>query len=82
MDKYITSLKEILMFRDILNAISSVFKKKPVEVGEVNVTVVPAETVTEAPAVAPTVAPVEEATVAPIKKKRTYTKKTGPKSAK
>lgn len=74
------------MFRNILNAISSVFKKKPVEVSEVNVTVTPVEpavveTATETPTVAPTVAPVEEATAAPIKKKRTYTKKAGTKKA-
>lgn len=74
------------MFRNILNAISSVFKKKPVEVSEVNVAVVPTEVVTEAPTEAPTVAPIvvpeEAATAAPIKKKRTYTKKAGPKKAK
>lgn len=63
------------MFRNILNAISSVFKKKPAEVSENSVAVTPV--VTEAPTATPT----EEATVAPIKKKRTYTKKTGPKKA-
>lgn len=61
------------MFRNILNAISSVFKKKPTEVSENSIVVSPV--VTEAPTATPT----EEATVTPIKKKRTYTKKTDTK---